>query len=141
MASFNGGRSWSSIYNQLTGQFYRLATDNQFPYRVYGTQQDNSSLAVPSRTGTGAIGWNNCYAAGTGESGFIAPHPEDHNIVYLGAIGSSLVVAQPCKNMIIAQGKSNSSMSGPTAGAEPGKMINIASNGPPRLSLIRTIQT
>ena len=48
--SFNGGRSWSTIYNQNTAQFYRLATDNQFPYRVYGTQQDNSSISTPSRT-------------------------------------------------------------------------------------------
>ncbi|MEM7801071.1 MAG: glycosyl hydrolase [Chloroflexota bacterium] len=87
--SYNAGKSWSSIYNQLTAQFYHVATDNRYPYHVYGTQQDNSSIAVPSRTGTGAISWNNCYAAGTGESGFIAPHPEDHNIVYLGAIGSS----------------------------------------------------
>lgn len=87
--SYNGGKSWSSIYNQLTAQFYHVATDNQYPYHVYGTQQDNSSIAVPSRTGTGAIGWNNCYAAGTGESGYIAPHPDDHNIVFLGAIGSS----------------------------------------------------
>ena len=87
--SYNAGKSWSSIYNQMTAQFYHVATDNQYPYHVYGTQQDNSSIAVPSRTGTGAISWNNCYAAGTGESGFIAPHPEDHNIVFLGAIGSS----------------------------------------------------
>ncbi|MFK7803944.1 MAG: WD40/YVTN/BNR-like repeat-containing protein, partial [Anaerolineae bacterium] len=87
--SYNGGKSWSTLYNQMTAQFYHIATDNRYPYHVYGTQQDNSSLAVPSRTHTGAIGWNNCYAAGTGESGFIAPHPKDHNIVYLGAIGSS----------------------------------------------------
>ena len=87
--SYNGGKSWSTLYNQMTAQFYHVATDNRYPYYVYGTQQDNSSLAVPSRTGTGAIGWNNCYAAGTGESGFIAPHPDDHNIVYVGAIGSS----------------------------------------------------
>lgn len=87
--SMNGGKSWSTLYNQMTAQFYHIATDNRYPYYVYGTQQDNSSLAVPSRTHTGAIGWNNCYAAGTGESGFIAPHPDDHNIVFLGAIGSS----------------------------------------------------
>ena len=45
--SFNGGESWSTIYNQLTSQFYRVAVDNQFPYRVYATQQDNSSISVP----------------------------------------------------------------------------------------------
>ena len=87
--SFNGGASWSTIYNQLTAQFYHLAVDNQYPYRVYGTQQDNSSISVPSATEKGAIPWSECYPAGTGESGYIAVHPEDSNIVYVGAVGSS----------------------------------------------------
>ena len=46
--SFNGGDTWSTIYNQMTAQLYRLDIDNQFPYRVYGTQQDNTSICVPS---------------------------------------------------------------------------------------------
>ncbi|MCP4416895.1 MAG: glycosyl hydrolase [Chloroflexi bacterium] len=87
--SFNGGESWSSIFNQPTAQFYHVATDNQHPYHVYGTQQDNSSIAVPSRGTRGAIPWADCYPAGSGESGYIAIHPDDHNIVYVGAIGSS----------------------------------------------------
>jgi photosystem II stability/assembly factor-like uncharacterized protein len=87
--SFNGGATFSSIYNQLTAQFYNIAADNQWPYRVYGTQQDNSSISVPSDAAGGAITWGDCYAAGTGESGFIAVHPEDANIVYVGAVGSS----------------------------------------------------
>jgi photosystem II stability/assembly factor-like uncharacterized protein len=87
--SFNGGATFSSIYNQLTAQFYNIAVDNQWPYRVYGTQQDNSSISVPSDAPDGAITWGDCYAAGTGESGFIAVHPEDANIVYVGAVGSS----------------------------------------------------
>lgn len=87
--SFNGGETFSTIYNQLTGQFYNLAVDNQWPYRVYGTQQDNSSISVPSDTREGAITWGDCYAAGTGESGFIAVHPQDANLVYVGAVGSS----------------------------------------------------
>ena len=87
--SFNAGESWSTIYNQLTAQFYHVATDNQFPYMVYGSQQDNSSIAVPSRTGLGAINWADCYAPGTAESGYVAPKPDDPNIVYVGAIGSS----------------------------------------------------
>lgn len=87
--SFNSGKSWSTVYNQPTAQFYHVAVDNQFPYRVYGTQQDNSSLSVPSRTGSGAITWADCYAAGTAESGYVAVHPLDPNIVYVGAIGSS----------------------------------------------------
>ncbi len=87
--SFNGGASWSTIYNQPTAQFYHLDIDNQYPYRVYGTQQDNSSIAVPSATEKGGIPWGDCYAAGTGESGYIAVHPTDPNIVYVGAVGSS----------------------------------------------------
>lgn len=87
--SFNSGESWSTLYNQPTAQFYHLATDNQFPYRVYGTQQDNTSISVPSRSDHGAIMWADCYPAGTGESGYITVHPEDSNIVYVGAVGSS----------------------------------------------------
>ena len=87
--SLNAGRSWSTVYNQLTAQFYHVAVDDQHPYTVYGTQQDNSSIAVPSQTGKGAITWGDCYPPGTGESGYIAPNPDDPNIVYVGAIGSS----------------------------------------------------
>ncbi|MCB0132317.1 MAG: glycosyl hydrolase, partial [Caldilineaceae bacterium] len=87
--SLTGGASWSTIYNQCTAQFYHVTVDNQYPYRVYGTQQDNSSISVPSATEKGAIPWGDCYAAGTGESGYIAVHPEDDNIVYVGAVGSS----------------------------------------------------
>ncbi len=87
--SFNAGGSWSTIYNQLTAQFYHVATDDQYPYMVYGSQQDNSSIAVPSQTGLGAINWADCFAPGTAESGYMAPKPGDPNIVYVGAIGSS----------------------------------------------------
>lgn len=87
--SFNGGESWSSIYNQPTGQFYHLDLDTQLPYRVYGTQQDNSSISVPSASPTGGITWPDCYVAGTGESGYIAVNPDDANIVFVGAVGSS----------------------------------------------------
>ena len=87
--TFNGGETWSTIYNQLTSQFYHLTTDDQFPYRVYATQQDNSAISVPSRTNTGAIPWSDCYAVGSSESGHIAVDPKDPNIVYSGAIGSS----------------------------------------------------
>ena len=87
--SFNGGETWSTIYNQLTAQFYHLTTDNQFPYRVYATQQDNSAISVPSRTNTGAIPWSECYAVGSSESGYIAVDPKDPNVIFSGAIGSS----------------------------------------------------
>ncbi|MGI9612233.1 MAG: WD40/YVTN/BNR-like repeat-containing protein [Acidimicrobiales bacterium] len=88
--SFNGGVSWSTIYNQLTAQLYTVTTDNREPYyHVYGTQQDNTSIAVPSDTNTEAIVWGDCYPAGTGESGYMAVHPDDDDIVYVGAVGSS----------------------------------------------------
>ncbi len=87
--SQNAGNSWSTIYNQLTAQFYHIDVDDQFPYNVYGSQQDNSSIAVPSRTGVGAINWADCWPPGTAESGYVAVKPDDPNIVYVGAIGSS----------------------------------------------------
>jgi len=87
--SFNGGLSWTTIYNQPTAQFYRMDIDNQYPYRLYATQQDNTSISVPSATEWGAITVGDCTYPGTGESGFIAVHPDDANIVYVGAVGSS----------------------------------------------------
>ena len=87
--SFNGGDSWSTIYNQLTAQFYHIAADTRFPYRVYGTQQDNSAISVPSRTHKGAIPWGDCFAVGSSESGYITLHPDDPNVVFSGAVGSS----------------------------------------------------
>ena len=88
--SFNAGASWSSVYNQLTAQLYTVDTDGRAPhYLVYGTQQDNSSIGVPSSTNDGAIAWADCRIAGTGESGYVAVHPQDPDVVYVGAIGSS----------------------------------------------------
>ena len=87
--SLNGGASWSTVYNQKTAQFYRLDIDNQYPYRVYGTQQDNTSISVPSASEWGVITLADCTYPGTGESGFIAVNPTNHNVVYIGAIGSS----------------------------------------------------
>ncbi len=87
--SLNGGFTWSSIFNQPTAQFYHLAVDNREPYTVFGTQQDNTSIAVPNRSSHSIITWADCYVAGTGESGYIAVRPDNPNIVYVGAIGSS----------------------------------------------------
>ena len=54
--TFDGGKSWSSIMNQPTAQFYRVITDNKTPYRIYGGQQDNSTVAIASETYDGGIG-------------------------------------------------------------------------------------
>ncbi len=87
--SLNGGATWSSIFNQPTAQFYHVAADNRDPYFVYGTQQDNSSIAVPSRNEKSSLMWMDGFIAGSGESGYIAVKPDDDNIIYVGAIGSS----------------------------------------------------
>ncbi len=87
--SYNGGASWSTIYNQPTAQFYHVTTDTQFPYRVYGTQQDNSAISVPSRSAAGAIPWGECYAVGSSESGHIQVRPDNPNVVFSGAVGSA----------------------------------------------------
>jgi photosystem II stability/assembly factor-like uncharacterized protein len=80
--SFNGGDSWSTLLNQPTAEIYRVAADNHFPYRVYGSQQDNSTLALPSRSERGPISRMEWYDVGGGESGFITVRPDDPNIVY-----------------------------------------------------------
>lgn len=87
MITFNGSRSWSSIYNQPTAPFYHLAVDNRYPYRVYGTQQDNSAVSVPSKNEKGFIHPGDCYATGLSESGHIAVRPDNSDIVYSGCIG------------------------------------------------------
>ncbi len=82
--SFNGGASWSSIYNQPTAEMYHVTTDNQVPYRVYGAQQDNSTISLPSRSALAGITQSDTYDVGGGESGYIAVRPDDPGIVYAG---------------------------------------------------------
>ena len=82
--SFNGGKSWSSQQNQPTSQFYRVITDNLVPYHVYGGQQDNSAIAIASRTNDQGIDWKDWYSVAGGESAFIAFDPDDPEIVYGG---------------------------------------------------------
>lgn len=88
--TFDGGKTWSSIYNQPTAQFYHVTTDTRFPYRVYGAQQDNSTISVPSRSRRGAITEDEWYEVGGCESGYIAVHPENPDIVYAGCYGGML---------------------------------------------------
>ena len=82
--SFNGGKSWTRQDNQPTAQMYHVTTDNRFPYRVYGAQQDNSTISVPSRR-TGRTVVPDMYPVAGGESGYIAVHPENPNISYGGS--------------------------------------------------------
>lgn len=82
--TFDGGSSWSPTFNQPTAQFYHVATDQRVPYRVYGAQQDNSTLSIPSRTLMPAIATAEGYDVGGGESGYIAVRPDNPNIVYAG---------------------------------------------------------
>jgi photosystem II stability/assembly factor-like uncharacterized protein len=82
--SVDGGRSWSSWYNQPTAQFYHVAVDNEFPYHVYGAQQDSGSVYILSRSNDGSITFRDWHPAGAGESGYIAPDPADPNTIYGG---------------------------------------------------------
>ena len=84
--SFNGGRSWTE-QDQPTAQFYRVALDNDFPYHIYGAQQDNSTVRIASRTTNGSIGTGDWFDVGGGESGWIAPSPRDSEIIFAGSYG------------------------------------------------------
>jgi photosystem II stability/assembly factor-like uncharacterized protein len=91
--SFNGGDSWSSQQNQATAQFYRVITDEQFPYKVYGGQQDNSAIEIPSRTRSGGITWKDWRSTAGGESAFIAfDDPKNPRYVYGGSYQGNISV-------------------------------------------------
>lgn len=85
----DGGRTWTE-QDQATAQFYRVALDNDFPYNIYGAQQDNSTVRIASRTNEGSIGTADWWDVGGGESGWIAPHPDNSNIVFAGSYGGFL---------------------------------------------------
>src|SRR5438477_639537 len=82
--SVNGGETWSSWYNQPTAQFYHVITDNQFPYWVYGGQQESGSIGIASRSDFGEITFRDWYPVGVEEYGYVAPDPLDPNIIYGG---------------------------------------------------------
>lgn len=82
--TFNGGNTWTTQNNQPTAEFYRVTVDNQHPYRVYGAQQDNSTMSVPSRNQDALNPEQNWRAVGGGESGHIAVDPRDPNLIYAG---------------------------------------------------------
>ncbi|HEY0702995.1 MAG TPA: hypothetical protein VGD60_09535 [Candidatus Acidoferrales bacterium] len=84
--SVNGGSTWSSWYNQPTAQFYHVITDNQFPYWVYGGQQESGSVGTASRSDWGAITFREWHPVGTEEYGYVAPDPVHPNLIYGGKV-------------------------------------------------------
>jgi photosystem II stability/assembly factor-like uncharacterized protein len=88
--TFDGGKTWSTLMNQPTAQFYRVSTDNQLPFRIYGGQQDNSTMSIASRSLYGGIGVADYYDVGGGESAHIAFDPDDPNRIYATTINGTL---------------------------------------------------
>lgn len=88
--SCNGGKSWSTQANQPTAEMYRVSVDGRFPYRVYGCQQDNSCVSLPSRTSSSGIERHHWYVIGGCESGHVAIDPRDPEISYAGCYGGAI---------------------------------------------------
>lgn len=98
--SYDGGKTWSTYYNQPTAQFYRLTTDNAFPYRIYAAQQDNSTIRIPYRTEGRSIGEDDWEETAGGESAHIAVDPENPEIVYGGSYDGFLTRFNHEKNTV-----------------------------------------
>ena len=88
--TYDGGETWSTYHNQPTAQFYRVTTDDHFPYRIYVAQQDNSTLRIAHRTTGRSISESDWEETAGGESGHIAVDPKDNDIVYGGSYGGLL---------------------------------------------------
>ncbi|HVS98450.1 MAG TPA: hypothetical protein VHE54_18285 [Puia sp.] len=86
IVTVNGGKTFSSWYNQPTAQFYHVSTDNAFPYNVYGGQQESGSVGIASRGNDGEITFREWHPVGVEEYGYIAADPLDPNIIYGGKI-------------------------------------------------------
>ena len=84
--SVNGGQTWSSWYNQPTAQFYHVITDNEFPYWVYGGQQESGSIGTASRSDFGEITFRDWTTVGVEEYGYVAPDPLHPNLIYGGKV-------------------------------------------------------
>ena len=82
--SNDGGENWTTYFNQPTAQFYRVTTDNSFPYRIYGAQQDNSTIRISHRSSGGSITERDWESTAGGESAHLAPDPNNNDIVYGG---------------------------------------------------------
>jgi photosystem II stability/assembly factor-like uncharacterized protein len=82
--TLDGGESWSTQHNQPTAEFYRVTVDNQYPYRLYGAQQDNSTISIPSFSPADVSPEQYWYSVGGSESGHIAVHPDNPDLIYAG---------------------------------------------------------
>jgi photosystem II stability/assembly factor-like uncharacterized protein len=87
VVTVNAAKTWSSWYNQPTGQFYHVETDNRFPYWIYGGQQDSGTVAIKNRSDYGEITYRDWYSVGGDERDFDIPDPRDANIVYASGLG------------------------------------------------------
>ncbi|HEV8239213.1 MAG TPA: glycosyl hydrolase [Thermoanaerobaculia bacterium] len=88
--TYNGGRTWTPQNTQPTAEIYRVTVDDQFPYWMYGGQQDNTAVAIPSRTTDGNVDRQHWYIPGGCESAYVAVKPGDPNITYAGCYGGSI---------------------------------------------------
>ncbi len=88
--TYDGGVTWSTYHNQPTAQFYRVTTDNHFPYRIYAAQQDNSTVRIAHRSFGSSIGESDWESTAGGESAHIAIDPLNNDIVYGGSYGGYL---------------------------------------------------
>jgi len=86
IVTVNGGRSWGSWYNQPTAQLYHVSTDNAFPYRVCGGQQESGSVCITSRSDDGEITFREWHPVAVEEYGYVAPDPLDPDVVYGGRL-------------------------------------------------------
>jgi photosystem II stability/assembly factor-like uncharacterized protein len=86
----DGGGHWSSWYNQPTAQIYHISTDNDFPYRIYGAQQDSGGMSILSRSDSGKISFRDWFPGWGGESGYILADPNDSNTIYASTTGGGV---------------------------------------------------
>jgi photosystem II stability/assembly factor-like uncharacterized protein len=89
--TFDGGKSWSSENNQPTAQFYHVAVDHQFPYHIFGAQQDNSTVEIMSRTSGYGITDKDWWPSAGGESGYVIPDAQNPDVTYGGSYDGVLV--------------------------------------------------
>ncbi len=101
--SNDGGNSWTTYHNQPTAQFYRVTTDNHFPYRIYGAQQDNTSVRIEHRTSGNSITERDWLALSIGESAHLAPDPLNNDIIY----GSDYKGYMSMQNLVTGQERSS----------------------------------